>query len=62
MAPDFLIVKAHRLEPLVVLPLKWAAEIATFAERTHAEHKRSIRNSETKGIPPKGGFAAGRFR
>jgi Holliday junction resolvase len=31
---DFLIVKADRLEPLVVLPLKLAAEIAAIAERT----------------------------
>jgi Holliday junction resolvase len=30
---DFLIVKADRLEPLVVLPLKFAAEIAAIAER-----------------------------
>jgi hypothetical protein len=30
---DFLIVKADRLEPLVVLPLKLAAEIAAIAER-----------------------------
>lgn len=30
---DFLIVKANRLEPLVVLPLKLAAEIAALAER-----------------------------
>jgi Holliday junction resolvase len=29
---DFLIVKADRLEPLVVLPLKFAAEIAAIAE------------------------------
>jgi Holliday junction resolvase len=31
---DFLIVKADRLEPLVVLPLKLAAEIAALAEKT----------------------------
>jgi Holliday junction resolvase len=30
---DFLIVKADRLEPLVVLRLKFAAEIAAVAER-----------------------------
>jgi Holliday junction resolvase len=30
---DFLVVKADRLEPLVVLPLKLAAEIAAIAER-----------------------------
>jgi hypothetical protein len=30
---DFVIVKADRLEPLVVLPLKLAAEIAAIAER-----------------------------
>src|SRR6516162_7802585 len=30
---DFLIVKADRLEPLVVVPLKFAAEIAAIAER-----------------------------
>jgi hypothetical protein len=30
---DFLIVKADRSEPLVVLPLKLAAEIAAIAER-----------------------------
>jgi Holliday junction resolvase len=30
---DFLIVKADRLEPLVILPLKFAAEIAAIAER-----------------------------
>jgi hypothetical protein len=30
---DFLIVKADRPEPLVVLPLKLAAEIAALAER-----------------------------
>jgi Holliday junction resolvase len=30
---DFLIVKADRLEPLVVVPLKFAAEIAALAER-----------------------------
>ncbi len=30
---DFLIVKADRLEPLVVLPLKLASEVATIAER-----------------------------
>jgi Holliday junction resolvase len=29
---DFLIVKADRLEPLVVVPLKFAAEIAAIAE------------------------------
>src|SRR6516162_1576922 len=31
---DFLIVKADRLEPLVVLPLKLAAEIAAIVECT----------------------------
>jgi Holliday junction resolvase len=31
---DFLIVKADRLEPLVVIPLKLAAEIAGAAEKT----------------------------
>jgi Holliday junction resolvase len=31
---DFLIVKADRLEPLVVVPLKFAAEIAALAEQT----------------------------
>src|SRR5215470_16841867 len=30
---DLLIVKADRLDPLVVLPLKFAAEIAALAER-----------------------------
>ena len=30
---DFLTVKADRLTPLVVLPLKFAAEIAALAER-----------------------------
>jgi hypothetical protein len=30
---DFLVVKADRLEPLVVVPLKLAAEIAALAER-----------------------------
>jgi Holliday junction resolvase len=30
---DFLIVKADRLEPLVVVPLKFATEIARLAER-----------------------------
>jgi Holliday junction resolvase len=29
---DFLIVKADRLEPLVIVPLKFAAEIAALAE------------------------------
>ena len=37
---DFLIVKADRSEPLVVLPLKLAAELATLAERQHAEFER----------------------
>jgi Holliday junction resolvase len=31
---DFLVVKADRLEPLVVVPLKFAVEIARLAERT----------------------------
>ncbi len=31
---DFLIVRADRLEPLVVIPLKLAAEIAGAAEKT----------------------------
>ena len=31
---DFLIVRADRSEPLIVLPLKFAAEIAALAERT----------------------------
>jgi hypothetical protein len=31
---DFLIVKANRLEPLVVLRLKFASEIAALAEQT----------------------------
>jgi Holliday junction resolvase len=30
---DVLIVKADRLEPLVIVPLKFAAEIASIAER-----------------------------
>lgn len=37
---EFLIVKADRLEPLVIVPLKFAAKIAALAERTHAEHER----------------------
>jgi Holliday junction resolvase len=34
---DVLIVKADRLGPLVVLPLKFAAEIAALAEQTRNE-------------------------
>jgi Holliday junction resolvase len=34
---DFLIVRADRLEPLVVVPLKFAAEIAALAEQTKKE-------------------------
>jgi hypothetical protein len=37
---DFLIVRADRREPLVVVTLKLGAEIAALAERTHAEHER----------------------
>jgi Holliday junction resolvase len=37
---DLLIVKADRLEPLVVLPLKFAAEIAAIAERAKTEFPR----------------------
>jgi hypothetical protein len=37
---DFLIVRADRNEPLVVLPLKFAAEIAAIAKRHHAEFER----------------------
>ena len=37
---DFLIVRSDRNEPLVVLPLKLAIEIAQLAERAHAEHER----------------------
>jgi Holliday junction resolvase len=33
---DFLVVKADRLEPLVVVPLRFAAEIAAIAERIPA--------------------------
>ena len=43
---DFLIVKADRLEPLVVLRLKFASEIAAFAEQT--------KNSCKAGSPPDG--------
>jgi len=41
---DFLIVKADRLEPLVVLRLKFASEIAALAEQT--------KNSCEAGSPP----------
>jgi Holliday junction resolvase len=36
---DFLIVRADRQEPLVVIPLKLAAEIATIAEGRRVGHK-----------------------
>ena len=36
---DFLIVKADRLEPLVVLRLKFASEIAALAEQTKNSRK-----------------------
>ena len=39
-ARDFLIVRADRCEPLVVVPLKFAVEVARFAERAHAEFER----------------------
>ena len=41
---DFLIVKADRLEPLVVLRLEFASEIAALAEQT--------KNSPQTGIAP----------
>ena len=37
---DFLIVKADRLEPLVVLRLKFASEIAVLAEQTKNSCKK----------------------
>ena len=39
-ARDFLIVKADRKQPLVVVPLRLAVEIARCAEGAHAEHER----------------------
>lgn len=37
---DFLIVRADRSEPLVVVPLRFATEVARLAERQHAEFER----------------------
>jgi Holliday junction resolvase len=37
---DFLIVRADRKEPLVVVPLRFAIEVARYAERAHAERER----------------------
>ena len=37
---DVLVLRADRSEPMVVVPLKFAAEIAAFAERAHAEYER----------------------
>jgi Holliday junction resolvase len=54
---DFLIVKADRLEPLVVLRLKFASEIAALAEQTKNSCKagfatgRSPATKGTKGAP-----------
>ena len=45
---DFLIVKADRLEPLVVLRLKFASEIAALAEQT----KNSCKAGSAAGRPP----------
>ncbi len=46
---DFLVVKADRLEPLCVLPLKLAAEIAALAEQS--------KNSATGGITAPDGLS-----
>ena len=45
---DFLIVKADRLEPLVVLRLKFASEIAALAEQT----KNSCKPGSAAGRAP----------
>jgi hypothetical protein len=45
---DFLIVKADRLEPLVVLRLKFASEIAALAEQT----KNSCKAGSAAGRSP----------
>ena len=45
---DFLIVKADRLEPLVVLSLKFASEIAALAEQT----KNSCKPGSAAGRAP----------
>src|SRR5262249_8013996 len=46
--PDFFVVKADRLDPLVVVPLKLAAEIAKLAERM----------KQSSNSAPGGGFAS----
>jgi hypothetical protein len=45
---DFLIVRADRLEPLVVVPLKFASEIAALAEQT----KNSCKAGSVAGRSP----------
>lgn len=44
---DLLIVRADRLEPLVILPLKLAATIAAKAEGIHNESKALLTYSKT---------------
>jgi hypothetical protein len=40
---DFLVVRADRLEPLVIVPLRLAVEIATHVEHRHAVVQRAGR-------------------
>jgi hypothetical protein len=46
---DFLIVKADRLEPLVVLRLKFASEIAVLAEQTKNSCKKQASPPDVSG-------------
>jgi Holliday junction resolvase len=47
---DLLIVKADRLEPLVVLPLKFAAEIAALAERVKNQTEFPRKRESPPGV------------
>jgi hypothetical protein len=52
---DFLMVRSDRREPLVVLPLRLAAEVAAVAESNRAlDHWRSVRSVAPKGSRPAG--------
>jgi hypothetical protein len=50
---DFLIVKADRLDALVVLPLKLAVDIATAADRNKSPEILAARGGIAPGVPGK---------